>query len=185
MTRTACANTWSALDWNGPRLRTGDRQPASEDEVVLIAWQEDWPRQVTSLWIRPAPCELRTKANGFSRIRLPFKPSESLSRSKSLILNGARAGIEPATRGFSGLAFFHQNNGFAPEWLFCAARKISRLRLFSRTIRTRFAHISRSPRAESRLTQSPILSDCEAGCLAKVKETPLGEAGFRRWGIYT
>ena len=133
MTRTACANTWFALDWNGPRLRTGDRQPASEDEVVPIASQEDWPRQVTSLWIRPAPCELRTKANGFSRIRLPFKPSESLSRSKSLILNGARAGIEPATRGFSGPTFLHKNNGLAPEWLFLQPRKINRLNRFSRT----------------------------------------------------
>jgi hypothetical protein len=41
--------------------------------------------------------------------------------------------IKPATRGFSGPAFFHKNNGLAPEWLFLQPRKINRLNRFSRT----------------------------------------------------
>jgi hypothetical protein len=62
------------------------------------------------------------------------------------------AGIEAPTGGFSGLAFFHQNNDLAPEWLFSELRKINRLRQFSRTnpseIRA-YLTISREPRAGS------------------------------------
>ena len=42
-------------------------------------------------------------------------------------------GLVHRPRGFSGLAFFHQNNGLAPEWLLLRPRKINRLSQFSRT----------------------------------------------------
>ena len=63
-----------------------------------------------------------------------------------------RGRIERPIRGFSGLAFFHQNNDLAPEWLFSELRKINRLRQFSRTnpseIRA-YLTISREPKAGS------------------------------------